>query len=271
MKIMYHIANDWTDYQLKRLNQEGHNPKSGYTAYQIEESEYLRLKDFFDSWSITGIKYPLFTKKELKESLLSAKSGGHNHGYPMPDMNGGYLELTYDLSDYSKNSGIGKKQKNAFRLKNVPKAGKKRMFGVGWIFDEYFVDIELYNEVFRPLGIKSRPILKYKKDIPFDTHVQLVLEETEETLDLKDNPIETCQETGRWKYQPMPQGFYPRYKNIIAPIFKSKEWFGSGAEAHKRIFITQELREKLIEMKIEKPQWYIPTVEGYSSIDQDKK
>ncbi|WP_299244096.1 hypothetical protein [uncultured Aquimarina sp.] len=259
MKIMYHIANDWSEEQLKQLNKEGHNPKKGYTAYQIEESEYFRLEKLLNNWGIEGIRYPLFTKKELKESLLSAKTNHQSHGYPMPDLDGGYLELTYDLSDYSKSSGIGAKQKDAFRLKNVPKAGKKRMFGVGWVFDEYFVDIELYNQVFKPLGIKSREILQYKKEKPFDTHVQLVLEETEETLDLKDNPIETCKESGRWKYQPMPRGFYPQYKNIIAPIFKSKEWFGTGAEARKRIFVTQELREKLIEMKIEKPQWYTPT------------
>ncbi len=259
MKIKYQIVQDWNKTQITFLDNNGIKQSEGLSQLHIEEKKYLDLKDFFDSLNTMAIRYPEFTKKELTESLLSAKSGGHTHGYPMPDMDGGYLDLTYDLSDYSKSSGIGKKQKDAFRLKNVPKTGKKRMFGLGWIFDEYFVDIELYNEVFKPLGIKSRPVLKYKKDEPFDTHVQLVLEETDEDLNLEGNPIEKCEESGRWKYQPMPQGFYPQYQNIIAPIFKSKEWFGTGAEARKRIFLTKELREKLIEIKIERPQWYIPT------------
>ena len=260
MKIMYHIAQNWTDDKIQIMNLYGLSPKKGYTSFQLEEKDYFDLKKVLNEWGINGIKYPLFTKKELKESLLSAKNGSHEHGYPMPDIDGSYLELTYDLSNYCESCGIGKKQKDAFRLKNVPKEGKKRLFGlIGWCgFDEYFVDKELYNEVFKPLGIKSREVLKYKKEVPFDTHVQLVLEETEEVLDLKDNLIESCDKCGRWKYQPMPQGFYPRYKNIIAPIFKSKDWFGTGAEARKRIFITQELREKLIDMKIEKSQWYTP-------------
>jgi hypothetical protein len=259
MKIMYHIAQDWTDDKINIMNQYGHNPKKGYTAFQLEEKDYFDLKKALNEWGVSGIRYPLFTKKELKESLLSAKNGSHEHGYPMPDLDGSYLGLTYDLSDYCESCGIGKKQKDAFRLKDVPKKGKKRLFGIGWIFDECFVEKDLYREVFEPLGIKSREVLKYKKDIPFEDTVQLVLEETEEALNLGDNPIESCDKCGRWKYQPMPQGFYPKYKNIIAPMFKSKDWFGTGAEARKRIFVTQELRDRLIEMKIETPQWYIPT------------
>ena len=259
MKIMYHIAQDWTEDRIKILNNLEIYPKKGFSAVQVEEDVYKKLEPFMKKWGDLGIRYPLFTKKELKESLLSAKSGSHTHGYPMPSMDGGFKVLTYDLSNYCESCGVGKKQKDAFRLKNVPKAEKKRLFGIGWVFDEYFVDKDLYNEVFKPLGIKSREVLKYKKDTPFENTVQLVLEETEETLNLEDNPIESCDKCGRWKYQPMPQGFYPKYENIIAPMFKSKDWFGTGAEARKRIFVTQELREKLIEMKIEKPQWYTPT------------
>lgn len=261
MKIMYHIAQDWSDERIKIMNSLDIYPKKGFTAIQIEESKYLELEPYLKKWGDIGIRYPLFTKKDLMESLLSAKTNAHTHGYPMPAMDRGYLDLTYDLDDYCKECGIGKKQKDAFRLKNVPPKGKKRLFGIGWVFDEYFVDKELYEDVFKPLGIKCRDVLKYKKDIPFESHVQLILEETEETLELPDNPIESCSSCGRWKYQPMPQGFYPRYKNIIAPIFKSKEYFGSGAEARKRIFVTKELRDKLIEMKIEKEQWYIPTLD----------
>ena len=259
MKIMYHIANDWTNSQLEILSKEGHNPKKGYTAYQVDESEYYRLEQLFQGWGIKGARYPQFTKKELSESLLSAKSNAHTHGYPMPDMDFGYLNLTYDLSDYCDTCGIGKQQQSPFRLKSVPKEGKKRLFSIGWVFDEYFVDKDLYLEVFKPLGIKSREVLKYKTDTLFENTLQLVLDETGESLELKGNPIESCPKCGRWKYQPMPQDFYPRYDNIMAPMFKSKEWFGTGAEARKRVFVTKELRGKLIDLKVEKPMWYIPT------------
>lgn len=260
MKIKHHIGGNWSSDQVNVFKKFNLKIKEGIDTVQIEESDiYFKLQPYLEKWDVLDMRYPEFTKKELKESLLSAKIGNHSHGYPMPNVNGEYLKLTYDLNDYCENCGIGKKQKESFRLKNVPKQGKKRLFSLEWIFDECFVDKNLYNEIFKPLGIKSREVLSYAKNTPFDNTVQLILEETEEKLNIKDNFTESCHKCGRWKYQPMPQDFYPKYENIIAPIFKSKDWFGTGAEARKRIFITQELREKLIEMKIEKSIWYTPT------------
>lgn len=259
MKKMIHLASDWNDGQIKVLNEFGVFPKEGFSAIQIEYNLYLKLESHFKNWDISGIPYPEFSKQELKNSTLSAKKTTATHGYPMPDMDFGYLDLTYDLTNYCSNCGIGLKQKDAFRVKNVPPQGKKRMFSLGWVFDELFVDRQLYDDVFKPLGIKSREVLVYKKEIPIENTVQLVLEETSEKLDIFDNPVEKCSSCGRVKYQPMPQSFYPKYNDIIAPIFKSADYFGSGASAYKRIFITKELREKLVNLKIEREDWYVPT------------
>lgn len=260
MKIMYHVALDWQEEQIKIMNQYGIYPKKGHTAVQIEEATYFKLKKFIIKWrGSEGIRYPEFTNQERKEALLSVKDTAPPHGYPMPDMDFGYRELTYDLSNYCPSCGIGLKQKDAFRLKSVPPKGKKQIFGVGWVFDEYFVERNIYEDIFKPLGIKSREVLKYKKETPFEETVQLVLEETSERLDLEGYPTESCHTCGRTKYQAMPQGFHPMYKDIIAPIFKSYDYFGSGASAFKRIFVTKDLREKLIDLKIDKKEWYTPT------------
>ncbi len=259
MTIKYHVAVNWSQEKIEIVNKFGIYPKIGFTAVQIEEEKYILVLEYLKRWGGKGIRYPEFTKQELKDSLLSAKSGGHEHSYPMPDMNNGYKDLTYDLSDYCPKCGIGLKQKDAFRLKNVPAEGKKQVFSLGWINDELFVEKSIYDKIFLPLGIKQKEVLIYKKEIPFENTVQLILEETEEKLDLEANPIEVCNTCERTKYQPMPQGFYPMYKNIIAPIFKSYDYFGSGAAAGKRIFIAEDLREKLIDTKIEKATWYTPT------------
>lgn len=229
MRKMIHFASDWNNEQIKVLKEFGVNPKEGFTTIQIEINLYKKLESYFKKWKISGVPYPEFTKDELKQSLLSAKSGSYENGYPMPDMDFGYLSLTYDLTNYCSNCGIGLKQKDAFRIKNVPPQGKKRIFSLGWVFDELFVDKQLYEEVFKPLGIKSREVLLYKKETAFENTVQLVLGETSENLEISENPIEKCSRCGRVKYQPMPQGFYPKYKNVIAPIFKSSDYFGSGA------------------------------------------
>jgi len=259
MKIKHRITGNWEKNQSKVLEKYGFRVE-GFDVLEIEENDiYFELEPYFKKWDVSDIRYPEFTKKEIKDSLLSVKNGSHNHGYPMPDDDSGYLDLTYDLTNYCEECGIGLKQKDSFRIKNIPKEGKKRMFQLNWVYDEIFVDTQLFDEVFKPLGIKSRKVLRYKKDIPFENVVQLVIPETEESLKLEGYPIEEYGQCNKKKYQPMPIGFYPSYSNIIAPIFKSKEYFGSGASAFKRIFITRELRDKLIELKIEKLNWYIPT------------
>lgn len=260
MKIMYHVAHDWKDEQIKIMNSFNLFPKKGFTAIQIEEEDYNKIEKHLIKWyGNGGVRYPDFTKQERKEALLSVKNTAPAHGYPMPDMDFGYRELTYDLSNYCSSCGIGFKQKDAFRLKSVPPMGKKQIFGLGWVFDEYFVERKIYEDIFKPLGIECREVLKYKKETPFENTVQLVLPETDEKLNLEGYPTESCSKCGRTKYQAMPQGFYPMYKNIIAPIFKSYDYFGSGASAFKRIFVTKELRDKLVDLKIEKLDWYIPT------------
>jgi hypothetical protein len=56
----------------------------------------------------------------------------------------------------------------------------------------------------------------------------------------------------------MEQGFFPEYKNPLPHIFKTKEYFGSGAQADKKIIISGELRDILIKEKIMKYYWFIP-------------
>lgn len=261
MKIKHHIAGNWSLEQIKILKDYGYQLTEGIGNTIIEEDEnYFKIKPYLEKWQMVDIRFPDFTLKELKESPLSAKNGSWQHGYPMPDMDRGYLYNTYDTTDYCENCGVGLKQKNAFRIKNDPPKGKKRIFKLIWIDDELFVDKSIYADIIRPLGIKSREVVIHKKNISSENFVQLILPTTEEQLELHNNyPRKVCDICHRVKFQAMPIGFYPLYKNIKYPIFKSKEYFGEGANAFKRVFIVKELRDKLIDLKIEKNDWYFPS------------
>ena len=94
---------------------------------------------------------------------MSAKIGSNTHGYPMPDIDFTYLYLTYNLDKYCSSCGIGLKQKGAFRLKNIPKKGVKKIFRLGWVNDELFVEKSLYEKVFKPLKIAYKEVLVHKK------------------------------------------------------------------------------------------------------------
>lgn len=260
MKIMYHVALNWDDNKIKIMKSYGVYPKEGYSAVQIEDEVYDKVKKYILKWKGSeGIRYPSFSNEEIQESLLSARCGGYEHGYPMPDMDFGYRKATYNLDNYCDLCGTGLKQNNSFYLKSIPKSTKKKIFTTGWVFDELFVDKQLYNDIFKPLDIQSREVLKYKDNTPFVDIVQLILHENETNLDLSEYSYEKCPKCSKKKYQPMSVDFYPTYKNFNTPIFKSKEYFGSGASAFKRIFISKDLRDQLFNLKLEKFEWYVPT------------
>lgn len=260
MKIVYHTAHDWKDEHVKIMNSYGLYPKLGFSSIQIEEEKYKQVEKYLLKWfGNGGIAYSDFTNLERNDAEISVKVTGHTFGYPMPNLDFGYRLLTYDLSLYCESCGVGLKQKDSFRLKNVPKEGKKEFFGIGWVFDEYFVQRKIYDEVFKPLEIDCREVLSYKKDQPFESTVQLIIPESTEELNYNSFSFEECNKCGRIKYQAMPLDFYPKPNEIIAPIFKSYEYFGSGSSAFKRIFVTKDLRDKLIKLKVDNLNWYIPT------------
>ncbi len=262
MKIKHHIGGDWSTDQINLLKGYGIYLKEGISTFEIEEgSVYTELQPFFKNWGVLDVIYAEFTKKEKKDALLSIKNGRHEYGYPMPNLNFDYKKLTYNLQDYCEICGVGLKQKDAFRIKSIPLGGKKPIFGLIWIYDELFVERKIYDEIFLPIGIKYRDVYQYKNNIPFSEIVQLIIPETEENLNLENFNKEICSECGRIKYEAMPLNFYPIYKDNIAPIFKSYEYFGSGSNAFKRIFFEKGLRDRLIELKIEKLDWYIPCAE----------
>jgi hypothetical protein len=86
--------------------------------------------------------------------------------------------------------------------------------------------------------------------------VQLIIPETEVPLNLEGYPFEIC-DCNRKRYDLINKGFFPSFIEDVGDmkIFKSKEWFGTGASA-KYIFIEQSLRKEFLKSKIKAN--YIP-------------
>lgn len=93
-----------------------------------------------------------FTLNELKSASWLKVTPIWHHGYPQPDRDFGYLDITYDLAGYCEECGIGAVQKAPFRFSREPKWGRRQILQVNWVFDEYFVTPELWKTVFKPSG-----------------------------------------------------------------------------------------------------------------------
>lgn len=210
------------------------------STLEIEESDsrWLEIEPLIQKYKAVDLANTKFTAKEMSDAAwLCLKSTWH-HGYPMPDDDFGYLELTYDLEGYDSKTGIKKVQKAPFRMKAEPAWKKNHLLQLNWIYDTFFVLPQVWESVFEPLGIGYEPVLKHSSNEELKTIVQLKSEgEVPTALDLAG-----CAQEGE-KYLPVTKGFFPKastFDGWKGHYLLSREYFGSGASANKAVIVSRE-------------------------------
>ena len=256
MKIYRSISHYWEKDQvhiLRQFNIDVQEGSNGFNLYDVKI--YSELAPLFMKWDVLDTLGFEFTKKEVLSSDYCVIDRWNLFGYPMPDNDGSYLYKTYDTKEMCRECGVGLEQKDDFRVKKVP---KYPFWGLGWIFDEFFVRTDLYEKIFKPLGIGCRPLRKYKDDSIIDSYVQLVIPVIDESLDLSLYDPQTCAKCGVTKYDAKVHGFYPLHHHPLPYIYKSKEFFGDGFSANRKIFVSALVRDKMIENGMLKYRDFVP-------------
>jgi hypothetical protein len=203
----------------------------------------------FDRWRVFDSLTTEFTKGEIEAARWLDVVPDWHHGYPQPDEDFGYLRVTYDLAEWCDACGIGLKQKAPYQMKGEPKWGRRGILQLNWVFDEYFVTPEIWSSFFKPFGIACRPVTN-TKGAELKTVVQLVAEEEVGIVTDGLTP-ERCAKCGRVKYLPVTRGFFPALTTKPSgAIVKTREYFGSGAAAHRRVLVSQELARALVAAKV---------------------
>jgi hypothetical protein len=257
MKIIHRIGFHATDAQRRDLEGLGVKVPSGIlmpsgsrlVAFDVAEDHpgWPGIRALLQRWDISeGAVRTEFTRKEIDAARWLQISAWH-HGYPQPNEDVfGYREATYDLTTYCGRCGIGMEQKAPFQVKGEPKWGKKGIMQLVWVYDELFVSPDVWNNVFKMHGVECRSVLN-TKSVELKTVVQLVVEESVAivTDDLTAEQ-EACSECGRTKYLPISRGFFPPLaREASEAMVKTKEYFGSGASAHKGLLISQGIARAL--------------------------
>lgn len=254
MKIWHRVSFEDDEEVTNRLDSLGID----YTediVFDIQEDDprWPAVRSVVDKYDrITG-SWTVFSATELRSASWLEMATTWHHGYPMPDDDFGYREETYDLAGYCRKCGIGMCQKGPFRMRGEPRWGKKSILQLNWVFDEIFVRPEVWATVFEPLGIGCWPVIFHRTERELRTVVQLRVDTVlEKELDMKDHAFEVCSECTRKKYLPFSRGMFPammeRPEGIHA--IKSKEWFGSGASAHRAFLVSQAVYKAIMETKL---------------------
>ena len=191
-----------------------------------------------------------FSSAELRTAKYLHVGATSHRGYPQPEDDFAYKRITYDALDYCKHCGVGGRQVAPFRLRQAPQWGSKLIFQLNWVFDEFFVRPDVWSAIFEPLGIPCRSVVQNKTGAVLDSVVQLDITELVD-LELDGCEYEICSHCSRKKYLPFVRGYYPKpLQEIKGAAFKSNQWFGSGASAHKAVRISNELCRKITTSKL---------------------
>lgn len=141
------------------------------------------------------------------------------------------------------------RQNAPFQMKAKPEWGRNGILQLNWVFDEYFVTPAVWTASFKPKGIDCRPVVSQRGG-ELKTVVQLVVEK--DVGILTDGLLsERCTRCGRVKYLPVMRGpFPPLTTEPSSEMVKTREYFGSGAAAHKRVLVSPKLARALAAEKV---------------------
>lgn len=211
--------------------------------FQIEEGNphWLLVSKLIKTFKPFHTVRTEFSAAELKNAKFLRMSPSWHHGYPQPQDNAGYLALTYNLAGYCNKCGMQPIQIAPFRMRKEPVWGKRSILQLNWVFDEYFVKPVVWEKVFKPMGIGYKTVLHHKTGKVLESVIQL---EVSEHIDIihNDAEYEQCTLCGRRKYLPITSGFYPPPIQMpSSAIFKTNQYFGSGASAYSDVLVSNSL------------------------------
>jgi hypothetical protein len=215
-----------------------------------------------------------FTKAEIESAAwLMLESTGH-FGYPQPESDFGYRQVTYDPQTGCERCGVDRVQIAPFRFKSEPKASRSQFLQLNWVFDEFFVrpEVRAVFEQQRITGVAyDHPIIHRSGRIIESLHqlrVKTVLPPGH-VGDLTRSLVCCAESEGQTNFSRRPDGGPQRYcgtRRFLWPtrtplrfrseifgdapdIVKSFEWFGSGLAADRAVIISQRVGRIIREQK----------------------
>lgn len=168
-------------------------------------------------------------------------------GYPMPDDDAGYKEISFTGDRQCESCGMGLEQKAPIHLRGEPKCDKKDFMSIFWTYS-----IFSKNNVFEILaqnnitGYEPLPAIHCGKNVNLKTVMQLSVSHKLDMAIMNDNLVRDVTECGHLKYNMLTRGMmvFPRQAFKGTPdLVQTRDWFGSGHEAFRLILASAKFVE----------------------------
>lgn len=253
MKFVHRIVLDVDKSLQQFLKNIGINVDLGCDAFLISEDDdkWPEIKSKIVEWDASDWLNTEFSADEIKQATSFEIDANWHRGYPQPDDDFGFLEESYDLSEYCDKCGSGMKQIRPIFIKGkINWSATRKIFQLNWLFDTYFVEKSAYISRFKKYGIDCWPVKDWKSKKEIENVVQLKIEKTDKDLVINDLDFEICCKCKRKKYVPFTRGFFPHFSvPEERQLVKTKEIFGSGHSSWSAVIVQRDLFDDLNKRK----------------------
>ncbi len=213
-------------------------------SFEIDETDeaWPGVKLLVERHSLFDYVHTVFSDAEIAEADILQLYPDRHDGYPQPERQFKYREMTYDVGQFCATCGIGLHQKAPFRLKREPNWKDTDILQLNWVFDEYFVKPEIWERTMKPIGVSCCPVLD-RVGATLRSVVQVDIRQ-EIAVVTEGLVAERCLTCRREKYLPVTRGpLFALYKQMPEGLAKTTIYFGSGALAYRGVFASRELWE----------------------------
>ena len=197
-------------------------------------------------------KEKIVRDSEKAEWFHLAYGIGAVRGWPQPGANNGWMDVTYDVSNWCRACNGGVIQKGPYRFKSELKLGRLGVFRAYCGFYGLFAEMKAWETLLAPFGVKSIPILHGKTGLPLKTAVQLDLDSLvwNSAFNESEHAKWTCDQCGRniFTYPDVSKPRFEQYPD--APVFVTSQRFGGHIYSRPLIFVRREVAEQIASAKL---------------------
>lgn len=281
MRIKIRVVKDFSIEELDKLDKLGIKVNLGWDDFEINdndpkihniqdilnESEWENISETKASFSESDRENAPFLNIYSNKMLGYAKPDGDEvevDNFPYPFDLYPYYKGVVEIANTDNTFGmLPGKQIGLYSLDGEAKWGKKDIASANFIEDIFFVKPEIYEEIFRPLNIKSLPVLNYKTKEPLKSVVQIVQQGISPyKLNINDKKhIKEVIYIEQWDLKKIvlrADTYYPSFINTPQNIdfFYTQEYFGDGSDNQRNTIISQKLYQILKKYNIKGLNYY---------------
>lgn len=204
----------------------------------------------------------IFSEEEVENAELLRMIPRSYCGYPKPDSDNRYREVSYDLNTRCKKCLQGSIQNKPFHILK-PKMGKKDIMGLHWVYE--FIITTRFKQLIeqeRLTGCEFWPVIDYRSKTEVEGVHQLFVTGTMPCMSEKANVVQAkdvvaC-ECGKLGYT--ISGMYTYDREMLSNISdfnKMIEWLGGAYSTWQAIIVTKRVYDLIKQHKI-RDVWFKP-------------